>query len=415
MPITTAPNERLHALDALRAGCLLLGIVLHGSMSFIPGAPYWVVRDMDATDPMAAVFFTIHTFRMTTFFVIAGFFARMMFHRLGAGGFVRDRARRILIPLVVGWLTVMPVFFAVSYWAMGHSYGPEIYRTPFGEAPSFSPRMIPLQHFWFLYLLTWFYALTVAVSWAMNRLDPGFAVGKLAHRAARRLMNSPFSVVVLALPAALALYSIPDWTMWGGVPAPDRGLAPNPQGFLCYAVAFGFGWIVHRQSDMLGVFKRWWLPNIIAGMVLTWFCLSISGHEPDQARAATGVTKFADALCYALAGWTWTFGLIGAALRFLSGYSAIRRYLADASYWMYLVHMPVVVALQGAVSRMEWHWALKFGFIMTVTVAVLLASYQLLVRNTVIGAVLNGKKRGKVLPVDPEPVVPLAPAPHTNA
>ena len=30
-------NERLHALDAVRAGALLLGIVLHSTMSFMPG------------------------------------------------------------------------------------------------------------------------------------------------------------------------------------------------------------------------------------------------------------------------------------------------------------------------------------------------------------------------------------------
>ena len=29
-------SERLHGLDALRGGALLLGVVLHGAMSFFP-------------------------------------------------------------------------------------------------------------------------------------------------------------------------------------------------------------------------------------------------------------------------------------------------------------------------------------------------------------------------------------------
>ena len=55
---------------------------------------------------------------------------------------------------------------------------------------------------------------------------------------------------------------------------------------------------------------------------------------------------------FGVAVWGWVFGLTGAALRFLSNYSAMRRYIADASYWIYLAHLPVVAALQVWVG----HW-----------------------------------------------------------
>ncbi len=76
----------------------------------------------------------------------------------------------------------------------------------------------------------------------------------------------------------------------------------------------------------------------------------------------------------------------------MSGFSPMRRYIADASYWLYLIHMPIVMALQLAVSQLDWPWPVKFSTILVVALALMLASYQLLVRFTIIGVVLNGRR-----------------------
>src|SRR5436305_1957543 len=103
MTAPSAPSERLHALDAARASALLLGIAFHATMSFLPGASkFWIVADSSQSLMLSALFFTLHMFRMTAFFVLAGFFAHMSFHKKGLRGFVRDRLKRIGIPLVVG-------------------------------------------------------------------------------------------------------------------------------------------------------------------------------------------------------------------------------------------------------------------------------------------------------------------------
>ena len=77
--------DRLHALDAVRAGALLLGIVLHATMSFFFVVP---ARDVSQSTTLAVTFFVIHTFRMTLFFVIAGFFGRLLLQRRGVRGFL---------------------------------------------------------------------------------------------------------------------------------------------------------------------------------------------------------------------------------------------------------------------------------------------------------------------------------------
>ena len=78
--MTTSDSERLHALDAVRAFALLAGVVLHAAMSYLPGFTIWPLLDRSTSVPLALTFYVIHIFRMTAFFVIAGFFARLLVH-----------------------------------------------------------------------------------------------------------------------------------------------------------------------------------------------------------------------------------------------------------------------------------------------------------------------------------------------
>src|SRR3954451_5733383 len=97
-------SERLHALDAVRGLALLLGIVLHATLSFVSASPrFWIIQDTHPSAALGLLSFTIHVFRMTTFFLMAGFFARMSVHRRGSWGFVRDRLQRIGLAVVIGW------------------------------------------------------------------------------------------------------------------------------------------------------------------------------------------------------------------------------------------------------------------------------------------------------------------------
>ena len=91
--------ERLHALDAVRGFALLAGVVLHASMSFLPGlgAQGWPIADNSPSVALGLAFYVIHTFRMTTFFLIAGFFGRMLLHRDGVRAFVSNRTTRVIV------------------------------------------------------------------------------------------------------------------------------------------------------------------------------------------------------------------------------------------------------------------------------------------------------------------------------
>lgn len=397
-------SERLHALDAVRGGALLAGVVFHATASFLPappGVPLWIVMDRERSLTLAVVFHLLHTFRMTTFFLIAGFFAHLVVEKRGVGGFVRDRLRRIGIPLLVGWPILFAAILAVTIWAaMVGAHGRPLPPPP--KYPGFPA--FPLTHLWFLYLLLWFYAAILLLKAAVTALDRGGALGRAADRAVGALVSTPLALPLLAAPVALALYFTPGWAMWFGVPTPDSSLVPNLAAAVAYFSAFGFGWLLRRRAGQMAALRRNWPINLALGAALSIAGLAITGPAPLLAASAPGLAKAAFAASFALAQWSWTFAVIGLALRFLDKPSPAIRYVADASYWIYLVHLPLIMALQVAVSQLAWAWPLKLAAILGVAFPLMLGSYQLLVRRTFIGAILNGRRA-------PAPSRALAPAP----
>ena len=383
---TGAAPERLHALDAVRGGALLLGIVLHATLSFIPSPiRIWIIQDSHPSMTLGVLFFTIHVFRMTTFFLIAGFFGHMSFHRRGAGAYIKDRLQRIALPLLVGWPIVFAAMVAVVFWAASYPNG-----GPVPGAPRWPPVLpaFPLTHLWFLYVLLELYAATLVLRYGVAWLDQRGRIRAGVDRLVGLVMRSWLAPAIPAVPIGIALNLDPTWVGWFGVRTPDQSLVTNLQAVIGFGTAFGFGWLLHRQVDLIRIWERRWLLNLVLAVVViaaSFVLASVPRPRPDTIR-------FAGATCYALAIWTTTFAVIGVALRFLSGFSATWRYLADASYWLYVIHLPIVMALQVAVSSLDWPWPVKFAMILLVSVPVMLASYQFLVRHTFIGAVLNGRR-----------------------
>ncbi|MCR9293713.1 MAG: acyltransferase [bacterium] len=94
---------------------------------------------------------------------------------------------------------------------------------------------------------------------------------------------------------------------------------------------------------------------------------------------------------YSLTTWLLIIGCIGFSQHFFADESRFWRYFSDSSYWMYLMHLVIQFQLLLWVGDLPWHWSLKFGFYVLVTLGVLCVTYHFLVRPTWIGWLLNGR------------------------
>jgi ABC-type multidrug transport system ATPase subunit/peptidoglycan/LPS O-acetylase OafA/YrhL len=411
-------TERLHSLDAVRAGALLLGIVFHAGFSFIPGFPpgIWAIGDSSTSSAISGMLFVAHIFRMSLFFFIAGFFGRMLLQRRGVAGFWANRGRRIALPLVAGWPIMSLLLGAIWVWGLTITFGGTLPAAP-EAAPPKPFGAVQLTHLWFLYYLLLLYVLLLGGRGVIRLADRNGHVARGLDSAVRRLVRSGAAVFLLGLPTVALLYTQPYWMNWFGIPTPDQSIIPQAVSLVAYGSAMAFGWMIHRQVELLeNLSRRWWAHALLAA-VATAACLYMAGIIPTFVPP-TGQRKLIYALSYCVAIWAWVFALTGAAVRYLSHESPALRYIADSSYWLYIAHLPVVVALQIVVARWPLHWSLKFPLILAVSLTVLLLSYHWLVRFTWLGKVLNGKravrtgKTGRTDAtgrLDHPPIAPLSP------
>jgi len=392
--IATEPGapQRLHALDAVRAGALLLGVAFHATLSFLPGPQFWVVRDVPS-DALGNFFFVAHIFRMAAFFLIAGYFGRMLLHRRGTAGFIRNRLVRITLPLLVFWPFLFAGIVACFIWGAGVTAAASGTPMPSGPPPALTAATFPLTHLWFLYVLTLFYAAALAIRGVVTLIDrSGWLRDGVIDRAMRAITATPAAAPILAAPLAFVFATQATWFARGGIPTPDTGFVPNLTAVIGFGTAFGFGWLLQRQPVLLGSIRRLWAVNLVVAVGLTAGCLALLGDSNGYAPFPAGGTRTALAACYAVATWSWTLGLTGAALRFLTRERPAIRYVADASYWIYLMHLPVVMALQVWVFAIPLPALVKWAVVVGGAFLILIASYHLLVRHSWIGRWLNGRK-----------------------
>jgi hypothetical protein len=392
--------------------------------------------------------------------------------------------------------------------------------------------LFTLFHLWFLYYLLLLYALVLGVRWVVTRSDR-LATG-LRQRAdawLAQVADSPLALTGLVLLTGLLLWPM---RLWFGVDLPSWTLIPMPAVLAVYGVCFGLGWLLHRETRLLGRLARYWRWQLPAGLVLsvalfvgyhaaerrgaiqmgtyptleasqvldwpTFFrrlqsaaavagpggaklaahvskaepvtdstpaelvhlwghlapalreaVLRLTDEAPLDARAGVLQTlgtvliqpgafgpdpippgprpppavafaayasnraklerlmdgalagdlrqlpwfwpaKLAYALTYSLVTWLLLLGTLGFFQERWPGHSPAWRYVADSSYWIYLVHLPVVAALQIWVADWPWPGLVKFGLLNLIAFPVLFASYHYLVRSTFIGQVLNGQR-----------------------
>ena len=395
---TPTNHTRLDYLDAVRAFALILGIVFHASLSFLPFFIGWAVMDISTSSIVGSFMLISHSFRMELFFLIAGFFSHMTFHNKGAKSFIRSRFLRIAIPFLVGWLILKPLI--ISGWIMGSESmrgevdilnGLQIGFQSVAQTPN---EFLTGSHLWFLYYLLMITALTLMVRKAISSSPKAYSLATdCMDKGIAWLTRTPLAWTLLTIPTSACLYYMSSW----GMDTPDRSLIPHIPVLIVYSGFFLLGWLLHRQQDLISHFARISSLRIILCLVSIGATLALSVYQTDMGHPNLVLIRMGFSLTYAFMMWTLVSLTIGLFKHFFNKPSKTVRYLADASYWLYLIHLPIVIWLQIAFAELPLHWTLKLAGISGLTIALSLVLYDLFVRSTIIGKVLNGRKRSRMI------------------
>ena len=398
----TAENgkQRRHHLDAIRVSAILLLIPYHA-------ARYVQKGDGDPRIVDAAVWF-VHTWHMPLFFAISGFLAASALARSTAALQVRARFRRLGVPLVVGMLTVVPLanFFvieAAALWPRKGAVPPER-ELDLANVFSLTPR-----HLWFIAYLLIISLLAIGVWLAVQRAP---RIGAAINRGFGQLMRSWWAVPLLASISAAILITKPGWVAGGSA---SNSLIPTPTLFAYYSLFFGFGWLLSGQSELIEQLKRgaWLRLGVGALIAVPAFLLFYdSGAFTGNVGTPGALTEIDTLRLYGLFAvgivcWLTLFGIWGVLARYVRKESRVLRYLSDASFWIYLVHIPFLVALQSTLSTTDLAIPFRWGLAASGTFALALGSYAV---------IRESRRLVKVrrVPHAPRPQPASAPAPQGN-
>jgi glucans biosynthesis protein C len=338
-----APTGRLAFIDGLRVAALALLIPYHVGMFYVGWD--WHVKSERLVRELEPLMLMFAPWRLGLLFFIAGVAAQHLWARHGARGTLRNRSRRLLLPLVFGMLVVVvpqaylevlhkaPALLPgdggyLEFWAAYLQGGRYCRGTDCMVVPTWN-------HLWFLPYL-WLYAV-IAAFWASPR--------KPAATPA-----AADSLTTLALPA---------WCWWllPAVPLIAARMALLPffpvthdlvrdfYNHAQYGFLFGLGWWVSagRGAALWSQSLRWRHASLgaslVAGLMLAgYFAVYGNGQPPPLLRWVMRAV-------WGLFAWWAIFAACGWAQRV---FDRERPGLVPASaavFCVYILHQTVIVVL----------------------------------------------------------------------
>jgi glucan biosynthesis protein C len=383
--MTSPGNTRLHYLDAMRSVLMLLGLVLHAARPYDTGS--WRVKDLQQWPLLDGLVSTLHLFRMPAFFVIAGFFAMYLVRRRPTGVFLRERLRRVLVPLVVVLLTVN----VLQAWFVARFVQGDTTDLLTGVLlPQFWSGSL-VSHLWFLVCLAVYFAGTALAAPLLRRM--GEWQPTLSPRGSAFALAGIIAVAV-ATPVAAAVL--------GKLLAPLLhqhwfGLV-HPMTLLEYLPFFAVGIVLCAFPALLERFSRVTWPAVVFAAVGGAGLYLVNGRD--------GVAWKAIALASgALLAWMAIRAVFALFRRVADRPSKTFRYLSDASYSIYLFHHVIVIVAATWLLPLAIGAGAKFVIVLAVAASGSLAVYHVLIRpSAVLSYLFNGAIRPTVRPGDADAV-----------
>jgi len=309
-------------------------------------------------------------FMMPVFFVVSGAAVYYSLRSRKAGGFIKERSLRILIPLVIlGMFVIAPpqvylerVFNGEFIGSFFQWYFPHYFEGLYGFGGNFAFHGL---HLW--YLMDLFIFSLILLPLFIRRGKTGES---LLSRLATKF-EKPWALFLLFLPlAAIALLS-------------DKiGLGFTRQmggwDMLSYLLFFIYGYMITSNIRIQGIIKRYCSYTLIVAMVLSILVLYFTfGYKlPDGFELWIG-----DRTVKTLLAWCWIISILGFGIRYLNFNNRFLGYASEAVLPFYILHQTTIVTIGFFVVQWSLSAVPKYFIVVIISFVTIMAIYDLLVRR----------------------------------
>lgn len=372
-------SQRRTDLDWLRVIAVLLLVPFHAALIFLPDpALVAYVKDSQPSAVLAPLVDFLSRWQLEVLFFVAGAASWYALGGRSAGRYLAERLRRLLIPFILGLLTLVPLMVNLRFLGQpGAASVGQIYARFFargsdltGMTGGFTP-----AHLWFLLYLFVFCLLGLPL-FLLLRLAP-------AQRALAQVAGMPGVIGLLYLgfvPLALARQ------------ADLLGLHDKDP--LCYFLVVLAGYVLTSQPRFQEVIDR-----------ATWasLALALGATLAPRVPAVTALlaapgAEFAGLLLFKLSQWAWLLAILGGAHRWLTHDGPALRYASEAAMPFYMLHLPLVTLVGLFVVGLSAGVLMKYALVVVAATLATLAVYDLAVKRVGALRFCFGMKRRSARP-----------------
>jgi peptidoglycan/LPS O-acetylase OafA/YrhL len=372
MHATDERQERYDFLDWLRVIAIFVLFFFHTGMIFVGWG--WHVVNAQTIPALQWPMDIAHRLRMPLLFVIAGAGMWFALQRRSTGQFLRERTRKLLVPLVIGMVLVVPPQIYYEQLLRGQWVGDYLtfYVTRMLQFHPYPAGDFSWHHLWFIaYLYVYILLLLPAMLW-WKRLSPRLPPGAWLFLLGIPLgINEAFLKPVF--PETHNLVS--DWYIF------NHYLLLTAYGYVMASIPGTWKWL----SNV----RRW---SLIMGLAV--FVLLVSGFN-------TGIIRhdsIADGVGANIFTWLWVMVFVGYGYRYLSFVNPLLRWAREASYPVYILHQTVIVAIGYYVIPMAWTPWTKYVVVLVLSMGTCVILYEGCVRRFAALRLAFGMKAKRAAP-----------------
>jgi glucan biosynthesis protein C len=355
----------------------MLGVFFFHCARFFGGGT-WHLNNAEQSNIALVFIGWLDMWSMPLFFLLSGIGAWYSLQSRTNGQYVRERVKRLLVPLyTVGLFVLLPPQFYFDQFSNAGFTGTfweslPLYFRRVGHFYTSSPGgLLPIPfagHLWFLEYLFLISLLALPLLRYLHSTQALSVIDKLAWWCSQRGGIFLFMVPVILI--RIALRSV----FWGEHTWAD---------FFEFMVFFLFGYIIPANTQFTESIKKYGWVCLIFGLAGFWgqgiFVLGLRYKYPGGEQFSLPFVLFE--IVMSIGRWSWVVFVLSAGARYLNFNTKLLSHANEAVLPFYIFHQTIILCVGWFIIPLNMGILPKFLIISVISFASIMVLYELLVRR----------------------------------
>jgi surface polysaccharide O-acyltransferase-like enzyme len=360
-------KERRYDIDWLRVLAMFSVFLFHCARYFDNEG--WHVKNPQLSLGFSVFVGILVQWIMPIFFVLSGMSSRFALNFRRAGEYLRERFKRLIIPLVFGIFILIPPQVYIERFTGGQFHGslfqfyPRYFDGWYGFGGNFAWMGL---HLWFLLIVFSFSLLSLPLLLFLKREKPGRWIFN-----ASTFFEKSGAILLWALPLACMEFLFH-----------PQGLGQRNFGgwnVFVYLVFFLYGYLLASEERYKRSIEKQRVIFLALAAITTLigFWLRRSGFYPSFGS----LDYFWMSLLRTFNSWAWVLAILGIGSRHLAFRNRLLKYASIAVLPFYILHQSVIVVLGFFLIGWETAVTLKYLVLSSVSFIIIMLIYEFLIKR----------------------------------